>query len=70
MDLNRKYSDHQEQVLLASAAPAGTVRETHLGHATEIAGQIATYQARLGAAAACAWSATQRKGAARAARAA
>jgi hypothetical protein len=62
MDLNRKYSDHQQEVLLASEALDDAGRKHHLGLATDIAGQIATYQTRMGAAAACAWSAAHRKG--------
>ena len=62
MDLNRKYSDHQQEVFRASEALDDAGRTHHLGLATNIAGQIATYQTKMGAAAACAWSAAHRRG--------
>ena len=61
MDLNRKYSDHQQEVILAKAAPNTGVRGQHLALAAVIAGEIAAFQRPLGAAAACAWSAAGRK---------
>ena len=61
MDLNRKYSDHQQEVLLAKTAPSAGVRGQHLALAATIAREIAGFQGRLGAAAACAWSAAGRK---------
>ncbi|WEK46692.1 MAG: hypothetical protein P0Y56_17060 [Candidatus Andeanibacterium colombiense] len=62
MDLNRKYSDHQAEVLRASAAGDLVSRNIHLDRATAIAGQIAAHQKGLGAGAACAWSAAYRRG--------
>jgi len=56
MDLNRKYSDHQKALIKASAASTEQARSANLADAKEIAGQIGGYQARLGAAASCAWS--------------
>jgi hypothetical protein len=56
MDLNHQYSEHQQAVMRAAALPKGEGRYEHLGVAASIASAISDYQARLGAAAACAWS--------------
>jgi len=61
MDLNRKYSDHQQQVHRASTARNHSERGRHLVLAATIAREIAGFQGGLGAAAACAWSAAGRK---------
>lgn len=61
MDLNRKYSDHQKEVIRAAGASTRIVRRRHLQEAELIAGQIAEYQGKLGAAAACAWGVAQRR---------
>lgn len=61
MDLNRKYSDHQKEVIRAAAASTKIVRQQHLHEAESIAGQIAEYQGKLGAAAACAWGVAQHR---------
>jgi hypothetical protein len=57
MDLNQKYSDYQEAVMRASVAPDSIIRALHLDRATLIAGEIESFQSKLGAAASCAWSA-------------
>jgi len=57
MDLNRKYSDHQKAILMASATPDRVLRELHLDRASLIAEEIECFQLKLGAAASCAWSA-------------
>lgn len=57
MDLNQKYSDHQRAMLDASVASDEILREMHLERAGIIAGEIAGFQNRMGAAAACAWNA-------------
>ncbi|BBC72484.1 conserved hypothetical protein [Altererythrobacter sp. B11] len=59
MDLNRKYADHQKALIRASAASLSSERERHIDCAVSIAGQIERYQLALGAAASCAWSASQ-----------
>lgn len=56
MDLNQQYAAHQQAVMRAAAKPAGEGRCVQLGLASSIASSISEYQARLGAAAACAWS--------------
>jgi hypothetical protein len=56
MDLNHQYAAHQQAVMRACAEPVGEDRSAHLGLASSIAAGISEYQARLGAAAACAWS--------------
>ena len=59
MDLNEKYADHQKAVIQAALASNETARDAHLDNAATIATQIQRYQLRLGAAASCAWSASQ-----------
>ena len=56
MDLNHQYAAHQQAMMRACAEPAGEDRCAHLGLASTIAASISEYQAKLGAAAACAWS--------------
>jgi hypothetical protein len=56
MDLNHQYAAHQQAVMRACAEPVGEERCAHLGLAASIASSISEYQAKLGAAAACAWS--------------
>ncbi len=59
MDLNRAYSAHQHALMMAEQAGNATDRNSHLAQATKIATRIRTFQLDLGAAAACAWSASQ-----------
>lgn len=57
MDLNLKYSEHQKALLSAGIATDAVMRGLHLDRAAILAEEIALHQSRLGAAAACAWSA-------------
>ncbi len=59
MDLNREYAAHQQALMSANAAADRGDRLAHLARASCIAGRISTFQQRLGAAAACAWSMAQ-----------
>lgn len=64
MDLNQLYFDHQIQLIRADGAVSDEARAGHELAAARIAGCIGQRQARLGAAAACAWMAHARKAAA------
>lgn len=64
MDLNQLYFDHQIQLIRADGAVTDEARAGHALAAAEIAGRIGQRQARLGAAAACAWMSNARKAAA------
>ncbi len=55
MDLNSQYSRHQHALMRATAATCAGQRRTLLSEAARIAGSIANYQHRLGAAAAAGW---------------
>lgn len=55
MDLNRLYFDHQIELIRADGAGTAEGRRDHEFAAAQIAGRIGLRQARLGAAAACAW---------------
>ena len=55
MDLNRLYFDHQVSLIRAEEAATVASREGFESEAARIAGRIGHKQARLGAAAACAW---------------
>jgi hypothetical protein len=56
MDLNHQYAAHQQAVMRAGAEPVDGERCVHLGLAASIAAGISQHQAKLGAAAAGAWS--------------
>ncbi len=60
MDLNQKYADFQKAIMSAKVASNPMRRDAHAEKAEGIAAQIEAYQEKLGAAAACAWSATMR----------
>jgi hypothetical protein len=64
VDLNKLYFDHQIQLIRADGAANEEARAGYALAAAEIAGRIGQKQARLGAAAACAWMAHARKAAA------
>ena len=57
MDFNLKYSEHQKALLNADATTDAVLRALYLDRAAILADEIALHQSRLGAAAACAWSA-------------
>lgn len=59
MDLNMEYAAHQQALMCADNAANDDDRLEHLARASCIAGRISTFQQRLGAAAACAWSLAQ-----------
>lgn len=59
MDLNMEYAAHQAALMSAEGAGSDKERRTYLLKASAIAGRIRYFQAGLGAAAACAWSASQ-----------
>lgn len=59
MDLNLEYAAHQQALMSAKAAHSDTDRHAHLLQASIIADRIKAFQKGLGAAAACAWSASQ-----------
>ena len=59
MDLNLEYAAHQEALMRAKDADATEERIDHLADASRIAARIFSYQSKLGAAAACAWSVAQ-----------
>ena len=59
MDLNFEYGAHQEALMRAEDAIAAEERSDHLADASRIAARIFSYQHKLGAAAACAWSVAQ-----------
>jgi len=65
MDLNLEYAAHQKALMRAGIAINDDDRQVHLAEARSIAGRISTYQQRLGAAAACAWTAARISGARR-----
>lgn len=64
MDLNQAYFDHQIHLIRAGDAPTLEVRRDHEIAAARIAGSIGQRQAKLGAAAACAWMGHARRAAA------
>lgn len=59
MDLNLEYAAHQHAVMRADSATSKGERAAQLTRASSIATRIGAFQRELGAAAACAWSATQ-----------
>ena len=59
MDLNLEYAAHQEALIRAGDAVESAERSAYLADASRIAARIFSYQNKLGAAAACAWSAAQ-----------
>lgn len=59
MDLNMEYAAHQKSLMAAESAVNDIDRLAHLAQASAIAEKITAFQQQLGAAAACAWSATQ-----------
>ncbi|WP_427968830.1 hypothetical protein [Altererythrobacter sp.] len=59
MDLNREYAAHQQALMSAEVAHSDSDRRACLARASDIAARIGAFQRRLGAAAACAWSASQ-----------
>lgn len=59
MDLNREYAAHQKALMSLKAAGSDADRHRHLVQAHKIAGEISAFQQGLGAAAACAWCASQ-----------
>jgi hypothetical protein len=59
MDLNLEYAAHQQALMFARTARSDTDRHAHLLQASIIADRIGAFQKGLGAAAACAWSASQ-----------
>lgn len=61
MDLNQLYFDHQIQLIRADGAVTSEARRSHEHEAAQIADRIGQRQARLGAAAACAWMAHARR---------
>ena len=61
MDLNQLYFDHQITLIRADGATTPEARRDHETDAAQIAGRIGLRQARLGAAAACAWMANARR---------
>jgi len=58
MDLNREYAAHQHALMAVDQAANDDERSAKLAKASTIASRIGTFQHRLGAAAACAWSIT------------
>ena len=58
MDLNLEYSDHQRSLISARQSLSPAERQVHLDNASRIANRISSFQLQLGAAAACAWSAS------------
>ena len=56
MDLNHQYAAHQKAVMRAAGSPTCASRRSELRLASSIAAEISSYQGKLGAAAACAWS--------------
>jgi len=59
MDLNMEYAAHQEALMSAECALNDKDRQAHLLDASIIAERIGVFQQNLGAAAACAWCASQ-----------
>jgi hypothetical protein len=59
MDLNHAYATHQQAFMRAGAATDADLRQSHLTEALAIAARIGSFQRKLGAAAACAWSKAQ-----------
>ena len=57
VDLNRLYFDYQLSLIKAQEAATVAVRQGHETEAARIAGCIGHRQAKLGAAAPCAWMA-------------
>lgn len=56
MDLNREYAAHQRALMAVDDAANDDERSAKRAAASTIASRIGTFQHRLGAAAACAWS--------------
>jgi len=59
MDLNTEYAAHQQALMSAESAHNDGDRRAHLDRASAIAARIYEFQRSLGAAAACALSASQ-----------
>ncbi|WAT17858.1 hypothetical protein OZN62_13225 [Aurantiacibacter sp. MUD11] len=59
MDLNKEYAAHQQALMHAELARDDSDRRASLAQASVIAKRIGAFQQSLGAAAACAWSASQ-----------
>ena len=59
MDLNLEYAAHQRALMAVEDAANDDDRDAKLERASRIAGRIGTFQHKLGAAAACAWSNAQ-----------
>ena len=59
MDLNIEYAAHQQALMSADNANNDEDRLGHLARASIIAARISAFQQNLGAAAACAWSASR-----------
>ncbi len=59
MDLNMEYAAHQKALMSAKCALSDLDRQAHLLDASIIADRIGVFQKSLGAAAACAWCASQ-----------
>lgn len=64
MDLNQLYFDHQILLIQADGATTPEARRAHEIEAARVACSIGQRQAKLGAAAACAWMAHAGKAAA------
>ncbi len=58
MDLNKQYAAHQKALIFSKTADSDADRRDHLAEAEGIAKEIGTFQLGLGAAAACAWCAS------------
>ena len=56
MDLNHQYAAHQRAMMRAAGSSTCASRSSELRLASSIAADIGSYQEKLGAAAACAWS--------------
>jgi hypothetical protein len=59
MDLNMEYAAHQRALMSAKTALSDVDRRGYLTQASTIAARIGAFQHGLGAAAACAWCASQ-----------
>lgn len=59
MDLNMEYAAHQRALMSANGAQSAADRQSHLLQANIVARRIGDFQEGLGAAAACAWCASQ-----------
>lgn len=56
MDLNLAFTNHQRALMDASQAASDDDRNSELAAAAVLAERISSFQHKLGAAAACAWS--------------